>query len=92
MENIYRCKYELSLLIKDLEEFKLSITPEQLNGYISNLHKISLMLIFDSFEPAAEMTKPISLTIEKRLESASQRSKSSVKSATERLDQYLKFH
>ena len=46
-------RFEISLLIKNLEGSRLGISPEALDQYISHLHKISLTLISSTMEKGA---------------------------------------
>jgi hypothetical protein len=78
MLKINDSRYVLSALIKDLEKNRFSLSPEQLNTYITQLHQVSLRLIINDFE----RTTPS----ESRPKS---RSNSSLKSASEKLDLYL---
>ena len=90
---INESRFELSSLIKDIEKNRLEASSEVLNNYITHLHKISLNLIFQSSKPKIEYSnESASGREQKKGSSTSNRSKSSMKSASERLDQYLSYN
>lgn len=99
MDKANEARYQLSALIKSIEESRPNMTQDLISIYISHLHEICMKLIIREYETYNE--ESLESTDELNKEAfehktprplANTRSRSSLKSASEKLDVYLMNH
>lgn len=84
LNQVNGARYELAAGIKDLEKVQKEVASEGLNKVLASLHRVSLSLILKEISEKQQIRVP-----RIPLSKVQGRSKSSLKSASEQLEQYI---